>query len=257
MLRKVEEDEFKPSASSPEAPFVEVGIYRADAADSQTFADVLNALAELGLTPTGEINVWPERHHFASITDELSETTRVAPDDVPTLIEQRSPFVLQVRLSGYFPGESILTYLSISRRGALVDHHPIALWASGTEVAYEPAAHSDTGPLARRALLHLAERVKPSYGAITIDYPLECPCDLARNPESEAFSDFFIKSNYLSSAETALIRETFDGAYIEDLAPGFFVSCTDVFNPLGITVASSLEKSGVVAEMIGLRCSGA
>jgi hypothetical protein len=245
----------------PSPPFLEVGAYFADGTDASNFRTVLNVLCRAGAVTTGMVGLWSESAgQFAGIHDRPIEHSLVEPSSVDTMLADPASRVAQVYL--LVEGETaILTYLSISEEAASSDHHPIALWLSGEDVwedMYGGDAAPERGDAARNLLLLLAEQTPLSYGALTVEYGLECPFDLAREGKSEAFCDFVLSTKSFAANELDEIQTICAGAHIERHSFGVYVSSTPVFNRSGTGLADGHERSCLVGEVVAntMRAAG-
>ena len=131
----------EPSMKGPEAPFLEVNFYFADIPDAAAFVRVLAALTSEGAQFIGnglvhrvpQINLRP----FGGITDESSEWVPIASlqeaEAHATAVDTR---LVQVDMTGASTalrrGRELVAYVDISPEAAAVDHHPIAIWSTGT-----------------------------------------------------------------------------------------------------------------------------
>jgi hypothetical protein len=231
----------------PTPPFLELGLYFAQSADAESFAQLVDTLVGVGAKFAGNGTV----HHgkgfrdqsFASITDFALE---------PVTVRNRTDFIQHSRdpdrrlIQIYMEGASgikhevteIIGYESISEEAAHQDHHPLAIWTegiifSGTPEQQSTARAQEIGRQLYERLRLLLEALKPSYAAITVEYSLECPTDLRRDVRSLAFRDFFVSGTCVGMNNLRTVSDLFQGAYIETVADGLYISCTPEFNPQG------------------------
>ncbi|RYG38722.1 hypothetical protein EON81_02870 [bacterium] len=81
------------------------------------------------------------------------------------------------------------------------------------------AAHRQTARLQK--LLHqLCARTRPTYAAITVDWPLETPDELRRDPNSMAFRDFYLDR---SAFPIDSIRREIQAKKVEEREEGFYI----------------------------------
>jgi hypothetical protein len=98
----------------------------------------------------------------------------------------------------------------------------------------------------------LVESLRPTYAAITIEWPLECPEDLQRDARSLAFRNFFVSRGYLGESKLARVRDIFADAYVEPVGDGVYISCMEEFNPEGRHLESddAAQRSVEVAKLL-------
>jgi hypothetical protein len=92
------------------------------------------------------------------------------------------------------------------------------------------------------------------YGAILVEYTLESPDELRRDPRSLAFRDFYLSRRRLPLALVrSLLALVPDGAYVRELECGVYISMSSEFNPEGGHVESELAQntSTQIARAIG------
>jgi hypothetical protein len=226
-------------------PYLELSFYFAERDEAKSFYGLVEMLVGLGATFAGSGIIHRgqsiRNQPFSSIHDLPQEPVAVhSLADVAQCLRQPDIRLVQVLMegaSGVAPNLSeIVGYESISEEAARQDHHPVAIWTEGTLFsgpAGEPfgATTKETGLRLSERFRRLVERLRPSYAAITLEYDLECPADLKRDPRSLAFRDFYISGEYIGADTLKTIAMLFRAAYIETLAEGLYVSCTAEFNP--------------------------
>jgi len=111
--------------------------------------------------------------------------------------------------------------------------------------------------LGRRAyarFVSVAESIEPVYGAIVVEYSLETPAELRKDPRSLAFRDFFL-SRVVAGKETVeqVLRLAGDEAYVERLSTGIYVSMSPEFNPegRGLPPVEAQERSAQIGSVLG------
>jgi hypothetical protein len=104
------------------------------------------------------------------------------------------------------------------------------------------------------AFMRIAESIDCLYGAILIEYRLETPEELRRDPRSLAFQDFylsrrFLAPNVVSSALSVLPKQ----AFVRELERGVYVSMSREYNPESRGLESEVAQSASadVARLIG------
>lgn len=255
----------------PEAPFLEVNFYFADIPDAVAFVRVLAALTSEGaqFIGTGLIHRGPQINlrPFGGINDELSESVRSSESVLIASLQEAEAYAMaantrlvQVDMTrastALHRGREIVGYVSISPEAAAVDHHPIAIWSTGTpfdgpvENKQERRQRQQFGTRVYRRFLNLIRRLEPSYAALTVEYALECPTDLRRDPRSLAFDDFYVSATYLGAQRTAQVLALFPRAYREAVSDGWYISCSGDLNPKNVQVDRN-NATDEVAAIIG------
>lgn len=251
----------------PDAPFLELSFYFADRPEVEALTQLIAAIADLGGRFTGHSLIQRgaqiRDRPFASITSEPREIAAVADiADVMRYMADPNVRLLQVSMAGTSGTTQdvaeIVTLLSISPEAAHADHHPLAVWTDGWLFSGEISSKHQsqaraTGLQAYQRFKEVVRIVRPSYAAITVEYGLECPTDLRRDPRSAAFLDFYVSQLYLGALAFARIQGLFADAYSESMGDGKYISSSEVFNPQGrkLDIRSALENSSVVAQIIG------
>lgn len=85
------------------------------------------------------------------------------------------------------------------------------------------------GAKVRTIFVDFVRMLKPSYASITVDYGLEAPCDLRKDPRTHAFRDFFLSSERYD-ALTQEIRRKFPNIYFDQLPTGQFITTSQLFS---------------------------
>jgi hypothetical protein len=104
------------------------------------------------------------------------------------------------------------------------------------------------------AFVGIAESINCLYGAILVEYALEDPEELRRDPRSYAFRDFYLSRSRLPLALVPrLLAFVPPGAYVRELDQGVYVSMSWEFNPEHRSVESepALHTSTSIAYAIG------
>lgn len=248
-----------------EAPYLEIGFYFERVPEEKAFVQLLKALFELEfqLGNRGYIHTEArKREGFASVSDKVPiEVPLNGWIDVDNLFADPNTRLVQVVINDMGNNtETLVTYMSISPESVHRDWHPIAIWNSGELFSgslteeYEKQAKR-RGKQAYQLLKDLVDKVRPSYATITVEEPIECPTDLARDPRSYAFRNFYVEEAFVGSSGFIQIKQMFGNAYIELLGEGIYVSCYEYFNPEGQTLNNdlALTKSVEVAKLIAVR----
>ncbi len=137
-----------------------------------------------------------------------------------------------------------VSLLQISKEAELLgDKNPIGVWTSGTEFSFpfddkksiQKAEKKGTEmyKIFKNAVLNTL----PDYGAITIEYSMESPCDLKKdinkNIKSCAFYDFYLGNVIINESllENLLNWCETNNIYVEKWENGFYFSTSSFFNP--------------------------
>ncbi len=104
------------------------------------------------------------------------------------------------------------------------------------------------------AFVGIAESIECLYGAILVEYTLEDPEELRRDPRSYAFRDFYLSRSRLPlTLVPRLLALVPPGAYVRELDHGVYISMSWEFNPEHRSVESelALHTSTSIAYAIG------
>lgn len=109
------------------------------------------------------------------------------------------------------------------------------------------------GRMAYKRFLEVAELAPCIYGAILVEYSLEEPEALRRDPRSLAFRNFYLRHAHVSreTLET-ILQLAGSNAYVETLEKGTYVSMSAEFNPdrRDISSIESQERSVEIASVL-------
>lgn len=260
--------------SEPNPPFLELNFYFANQLERAAFSRLIMANLDLGATFAGLAFVhrgdMVRDEPFSGITDHPLDPISIK-DDIQLRRYLADPDVRLIQVymnsAARTNGETseIVTLLSCSREAAQIDHHPIAIWTSGSWTSWQNFPNEiresqrqiarEEGKRAYKRFISLIEILKPSYAAITVEYDLECPIDLSHNPRSYAFRDFFISKTFIGERAFRSIEQVYSGAYLEAVSDGIYVSSTMDLNPIGFVSESEivLDRSVTVAKAIAAK----
>jgi hypothetical protein len=254
----------------PSGPFLELAFYFS----GSTGAEALMRLCEFVLI-SGAIFEKEVRLHvgsgfrqlpFAYITDmPIQERRNLEVRDLERLSTDDDTRLLQIYVRdavGLVPETAeILTQLSISHESSTLDYHPVAIWVEGTDFSYPPgrlnATTKSKGIRAYERFIEIVRALRPSYGAITCEYDLECPTDLQNDSRTLAFTDFYVSEAFVGASSLDHIRRISAAGFQQNVADGLYVSCYQALNPEGIDVASrrAAEISVEVGKQIAAKGS--
>jgi hypothetical protein len=92
--------------------------------------------------------------------------------------------------------------------------------------------------------------VESFYGAILIEYSLEEPDELQKDPRSLAFRDFYVATSWIGVSRIAQVRSIAGAsAYCEDLRTGLYVSMSPEVNPNGAAVDTQVAGVTVLTDI--------
>ena len=109
------------------------------------------------------------------------------------------------------------------------------------------------GRIAYSRFVHFAALLDPVYGAILVEYSLENPHELRRDPRSLAFQNFYLAKRALDERSWSMLHEIVgDSVYRGLLTDGLYVSMTSYFNPeaRGIASVEAQALSVKIAELL-------
>lgn len=249
-----------------EPPFLELSFYVAGVDDKAVFVRLIRVLLDQGATFVGEgrAHLGPglRDRPFARITDEVPQAIPLGDSQsLDRWLTDPDARLLQVYIAGASNATKhvaeIVTYQGMSDDATATDKHPVAIWTEGQWLCTPSRQQNrrrvrDMGRRVYGRFRTLVSALRPSYAAITVEYALECPTDLRRDPRSLAFGDFFVSRDYLSPAKLQTMREMFSGACTEMWDAGLYVSTMAELNPEGKQLQNGRADLSVrVAKMIG------
>jgi hypothetical protein len=234
-----------------DAPFLELGFYFSDLSGDESIAHVYRRLVENGTMFSGTV-VAPRARGIRQMafpglmnTSELAETALARAEDVLSLFADENVRVTRImmhELPGFPHGTPfVLTQSAIPEACLQRDHNPVALWLDGSVLSHAPGkVPAKARRLGRQALegfRQLIEYLRPAYAAITVDYGMECPCALRRDPRTLAFCDFYLSDAFLGRTALDDVRRGAPGAYHEDLGHGQLSCSSEYVAPEGVDVS--------------------
>jgi hypothetical protein len=242
------------------SPILNFSYYFAYLSAEQALARVVTALLDLGaVLKSGRGTLWPlnTEEHIASAAD-----LRRWLVDPPGRLEA---VVLTGATDTRRNHAEVVTFALISDAVAHTDRPAIEietdghwteywLYIRGRQQARTLRQQARTiGKRAKKRFCTLVEAVQPSYAAILFETYLPCPAELRQRPHSryDGFSSFFVSSSYVGAARLARIQTLFDGAYIEPVGDGLYISAWEFFNPEAVSLACDEgRRSEQVAHLI-------
>lgn len=232
----------------PGGPHLEVSVYRPRLSDQESLVESLYALLGLGAVLKGVgITQEPEDAAWKNMQPiELSELQPILAD--PT--QQ----IRQFYTDGYFEGASVVSLGVISEQAARTDRHPIDVFFYANLQAGDENDRARIGDQARRLLLELARSPEVAYGAIMEESEwLESPTDLAQGgKDSRSYFGDFVLTNWVAAEDRELVLAAFEGAYVEQLEFGTYISTYEWLNPrrMKLSDGRQSERSDLVRHVL-------
>ena len=98
--------------------------------------------------------------------------------------------------------------------------------------------------------LQLSRKLKPTYGAITVEWELESPSELLLDSNSsEGFQDLYLGED-LGSEVLEEAKAIFEGAYIHPMENGIYISSGRWFNPERISLNDGERRSRQIGAIL-------
>ena len=214
----------------PGGPHLEVSVYRPRLSDQESLVETLHALLGLGAVLRGVGTAPVPRENFGSPRDMNMQP--ISSSELEPMLADSMQQIGQFYTDGYFDGASVVSLSVISDEAARTDRHPVDVFFEATD--FEVGDDHDQariGDQARRLLLELARSPEVAYGAITGEgHWLESPTDLA-SEESSAWLGDFVLTDWVDAADRDLVLAAFQGAYVEQLEFGTYISADEWLNP--------------------------
>jgi hypothetical protein len=244
----------------PAPPFVELSFYSDDRQDSALFKDILRALSAMGGVPNGTVLahiVDDPSYSFADPSD--LERVEVDVGGFPDVEFERPGLrvvaVDVAKVLRYDREHCVrVTYSRIDLSRTRGDRHPVAVWASG-ELFSGPRSPSagEAAAEVRQLFTVLVDGLRPSYGAITMEWSLLSPRDMAAESRAgEDYHDFFLGEAYVGAGGLERVEAAAVGLDIERTQSGIFVFASELF---GVRGAGSGSAGRAFAAVISSRSS--
>ena len=115
-----------------------------------------------------------------------------------------------------------------------------------------PTKIQKMGAKVRTIFVDFVRRLKPSYASITVDYGLEAPCDLRKDPRTHAFRDFFLSSVWYDALMQD-IRRKFPTIYFDQLPTGQFITTSQLFSGVSTIPNPKAFDPYSLSEYVGRR----
>jgi|GEM_PF-6237950 len=237
-------------------PYLKLQFYfdNADRTPKQSYLQMLNTLVELGATLSGQglaisgrgIEKLPSRM-FGLDSNMQMKRLQFEPSNIDEVLDVADQILWHtyvynaVGLADSSVAEEV-THVDISDNAVLHDYHPVAILSEYKvfKTSKSPFDVNTQIANARSRVLKrffaLIAKTRPLYGAITSAEALACPTDLSIGTDSLAFKDFYVDREFIGSQNYSYIVEIYDGAYMEEVGNGIYISTSPFFNPEGIYV---------------------
>jgi hypothetical protein len=200
------------------------------------------------------------RAYRRPLTREHRKVTGLSTRQLELLLDDQGTRIAEVHFHNLV-GRSVARYEAVTTLSSRVRsvRHTVAIWTDGDCFFGLPgreAACLRRGLRASRRFLSLAQSLRPTYGAMTIDTPVDTPRDLARGGPTAAFRDFYVSNDVIARGWDSLPMDT-RGAFRSSLDLGIYVSSSREFNPRQIELStdSAWEMSRRVSAQISLLCA--
>jgi hypothetical protein len=177
----------------------------------------------------------------------------ISPSELDAIVADPTRQILQFYTDGYFESTSVVSLSPVPEEASPTDRRPVDVFFEATD--FEIGADEDRariGDQARRLLLELAGSPEVAYGAIMGEgYWLEPPSVLA-NEKSNAWFDDFVLTDWVDAEDRDLVLDAFQGAYVEELEFGTYVSTDECLNPGRVRLldGKQQERSDLVRRVL-------
>jgi len=238
------------SLEGPAPPFVELSFYLADASDDAGLRKLVGCLEGLGASPTGRVLVHlpPDATlPFGGPTDFEQHRRQIAGfGDLDRLSEDEGCRLVAVEVSGLFSYDrdrfATVTLVRISDTSVGRENHPVAVWASGEAFSGPQGRRAiAVGAEVRNVFVEIVSCIEPSYGAITVDWPLGTPGSIADDPKAGSdYRDFYLARAYAGEPSLSRVESAAADLDIERSKRGLFVFSSPAFGgPPGVDHGSA------------------
>ena len=212
---------------TPDAPFLEFGFYFETLALPQAFRRVTSNIASLKEVKLHKATWFVPNADNEDVGIHLcGEWIEEPIDNVPELqcfLGPEKSFLSKLTISGL---ADIVPerFEFIVPHTAVKDGAVVSVWSDGYWLSMGPERDSPLlragGAKAIPLFRSLLELLRPSYAAITADWPLESPQQLRMDPRTLAFLDFYLSKRYLSPSVLRKFANEYAAFDQEELADG-------------------------------------
>ena len=245
------QDRDLPDWTWPGGPHLNVGVYRPRLTDQESLVASLHAFLGLGAVLKG-VGTAPAHGETFESTRDLNMQPISSSDELEPILADPTQRIFQFYTEGYFESTSVVSLSPISDEAARTDRHPVDVFFEATD--FEVGSDDDRariGDLARRLLLELARSSEVAYGTIVGEGNwLESPTELANENSSAWFGDFVL-TNWVDAEDRDLVLAAFQGAYVEQLEFGMYVSTDECLNPRRMGLQDGwAERTALVRQVL-------
>ncbi len=218
----------------PGGPHLEISVYRPRLSDQESIVKSLHALLGLGavLKGVGTTPAPGETSAKTFVPPRDMNQQPISPSELDANVADPTQQILQFYTDGYFESTSVVSLSPISDKASPTDRRLVDVFFEATD--FEIGDDDDKariGDQARRLLLELARSPEVAYGAIVGEgHWLDTPSVLA-NEKSTAWFGSFVLTNWVDAEDRDRVLAAFEGAYIEELEFGTYVSTYEWLNP--------------------------
>jgi hypothetical protein len=235
----------------PGGPHLEVGVYRPQLSDQESLVATLHAMLSLGAVLKG-VGIAPApTTSFVSPRDMNRQP--ISFSELEPKLADPAQQIHHFYMEGYFDGTSVVSLSLVSEPATGADRHPVDVFFNAYDFEVgEDHDRARIGDQARRLLLEQARSPEVAYGAISGEgHWMEPPPDLAKQ-DSRAWFGNFVLTDWVAAEDRELVLEAFQGAYIEELEFGTYVSTYEWLNPgrMRLLDGSQQERSDLVRRVL-------
>jgi hypothetical protein len=219
-----------PNWDRPGGPHLEVGTYEPRLSDQESIVATLHTLLGLGAVLKGVGTAQVPEERFVRLPD--WNVRPISLSELEPILADPTQQILQFYMEGYFESTSVVSLDTISEEAALTDRHPVVVWFEAFKFELgEDDEKARIGDQARRLLLELARSPEVAYGAILGEgWWMESPSEM-RGERSQIWLGNFLLTDWVDAEDREHILDAFEGAYVEELEFGTYVSTYEWLNP--------------------------
>jgi hypothetical protein len=248
-------------------PFAHLGFYYSDIRGTEAFHRVYSYLVSRGAVSLGKFCIEQRREsekppfsHKVGWPTPISKIVQTSnPESLFTDSNIRVHFCYLLNAVGSRENtEEMLALVNISEVALQYDNHPIELVVDNSEftpVRFMTEAQLDVaykaGTREYQTFIDIIEATKPSYATNTSEESIECPTDLEYSESPTRFENFYISFQYFADEKVRQeVLKLYEGAYIQELSEGIYISSWQFLNPEKLNWNPDLEKRKQANEAI-------
>ena len=224
---------------SPNSPYLEFGFYFRHKSGRESLRHVAETLTNsFGAVPKSAIVSDQAKPSLLRAIDTIDQPVKLQDaDDLDRLLSDSTRFVRKVSFDGgtrvVRDAQEFLVVLPIEGAECKDESNVIAIWVEGAAFSRAPnpeisKKEKQVAVLALTAFKRLVCQLRPTYASITVDYGLENPCDLRRDPRSLAFRDFYLDGTEFG-VFIEMLKAKFPNSFYDDLNGGLIAITTAAF----------------------------